>query len=134
MPELPVRSWWGDDVVEVTEGVLDAEAEDAYQHGHCHALALALCELIPEAELVGVWEEDEEDPIHVLVQVGSQFLDITGFHPESELLMYGDRIEPMQEEDVWALVEADLYYEPDLALAETFAKALLEKEEVHVGA
>lgn len=117
------------DVV-LTPGVLDEDARDVFCRGHCHSLALALWELLPDSELTAVWIDGTPD--HVCVALpGGDLLDAKGVWTEDDMdERYGgvDYIGWIDEEAIAELEETGFYRRARVEDAMPFARALLRRE------
>lgn len=135
MSELSVDCNWGAYVLNPEDGVT-SDAVDVFTRGQCHALALALHEIVPESELCGVGQdydtwEDESTPQHVLVRLpDGRYLDVEGAHPERIVTdtwfeRVGDgEIQPLDRERALGAFDGR-YWDPDLDAGRAFAPAVL---------
>lgn len=122
---------------ELEPGVLNYDAQHVFARGHCHSLARALRELIPDAELRGIYDGNDAVADHVFVELpDGSYLDINGRAETERLFLarlgYGDEIEPVDpdELDYW---EDTAQYRPSRTEdALPFAEALLEREGVEI--
>lgn len=71
------NGWLGPAEIELEDGVINQDAREVFSRGHCHSLALALQELLPSAELMGGWRNDELQHVYVRLSDG-RALDING--------------------------------------------------------
>ena len=79
------NGWFGRSTdIELEDGVLDEHATDVFSRGHCHSLALALYELIPDAELIGAWRDGELDHVFIKLRDGRD-LDINGLSADGHI-------------------------------------------------
>jgi hypothetical protein len=67
----------GGRTIRLMPGVMTEDAVDVFMRGHCHSLALALCELLPDSELMGEWVHGVLEHVFVRLADGST-LDATG--------------------------------------------------------
>jgi len=100
--KVEINAWLGDtELVELNdEGRIDGNAVKVFTRGHCHSFALALSEVLPNLELVGVaWEEvwtEDDDAVDIPGHVccrdqAGKLWDITGLNTEDWDAEYLDR-------------------------------------------
>lgn len=134
--ELNIWSWVGADVIEVTPGVIDGNAREAFKCGQCHALALALNERLGW-ELGGIgwecgcgdcgWDEECDFPLpgHVVVRSPEgELLDIDGFGVESR---WSHDFEPVTPDVIQSWADEGKYHEPQVDVAREFVPAVLRE-------
>lgn len=65
---------WSIHDIELSSGRIDADAEKVFTSGHCHAFALAVCALIPEARPVICADAD-----HIAAELpDGRWIDVSG--------------------------------------------------------
>jgi hypothetical protein len=74
--------------IELKPGVMNENARDVFGRGHCHSLALALYELLPDAELMGVWSDCRLEHVFVRLPDGAM-LDASGLTYDEDRISYG---------------------------------------------
>lgn len=120
----------GNRTVRLTAGLIDEDAEDVFTRGHCHSLALALCELLPDAALMGVWCYGLLE--HVFVQVPDGMLDAKGLtDDESRIATVGlteGEIDVLDYEELESLEEMEAYRRSRVEDAMPFARTLIDRE------
>jgi hypothetical protein len=125
------NGWFGvDRQIHLSPGVYDEDARDVFMRGHCHSLALALMELIPDATLFGAWEDGELAHVFVGLSDGD-FLDGTGITTEERILqgLGSDAfIEMLDYEDLEWTEERGHFRRSRAEDAKPFARALIERE------
>ena len=126
--------WFGpaEDVLDTDDG-LTPEVEDVFSNGQCHALALALHELRPDFQLVGIeWEEhpDTGDPVpnHVAVldPTTGDVLDVGGWNALDRWNHGGWTPEPVEREYVTGELLDLGYLTPNLDAARAYAPLVLD--------
>lgn len=129
------NGWFGRSTdIELEDGVLDEHATDVFSRGHCHSLALALYELIPDAELIGAWRDGELDHVFIRLRDGRD-LDINGLSADGHIeeWMGGDVFtEGLDLEELeWAQASGSLRRNRK-EQAGAFARALIEREGIEI--
>lgn len=123
-----VEDIWGNEL-ELTPGVLDMNAREAYLNGHCASLALAIHGRAPNTWTLEVLEGYEGEVVHVVVRTeDGDLLDVDNAHTTSSMLEVCSaavRVRPADRDEI-----VDLTFNGDLAplelgLADTFVDAVL---------
>lgn len=128
------NGWMGGDrTVRLRPGELSQDTVDVFTRGHCHSMALALCELLPDAALMGVWCHGMLE--HVFVQLPDGWmLDAEGLtDDESRIATVGlteGEIDVLDYEELESLEEMEAYRRSRIEDALPFARALIEREGV----
>lgn len=122
-----IWGWFGPDEIELTPGVLDDAAREAFTCGQCHAMALALHEHTGWDLAGAEWEHYDgvEYPGHVFVvdPDGNPF-DVNGYDVDER---YVHDIAPVTEDELLYVFPSDGgYHEPDLDAGYHFAPLVLE--------
>lgn len=128
------NGWFGRDTeIELEPGVLDENAHDVFSRGHCHSLALALCELIAGAELMGAWRDGELDHVYVGLPDG-RALDINGLSTDEQIeeWMGADVFTGWLDCDELEGVEGYYFRRNKARQARSFAKSLIEREKIEM--
>ena len=129
--------WFGRDTdVELEAGVLNEHAQDVFSRGHCHSLALALYDLIPDAELMGAWRDGQLEHVYVRLRDG-RALDINGLSADGyiEEWMGGFTevfTEQLDLEELQWTEERGDFRRNRKEQAVSFAEALIEREGVEL--
>ena len=121
--------------IELVPGVLDEAARDVFCRGHCHSLALALIELIPDAELVAVCRYDDPVADHILVRLpDGGLLDANGLRYDDDEITgpYGWEafLDTFGDEEMEWLQETENYRAARVEDAMPFARALIAREAI----
>lgn len=128
--EWDYNGYFGADrTVTLIPGEFNADATDVFTRGHCHSLALAIRELIPEAELFGVYAEGEL--WHVFAWIpGFGYLDGKGLAETEEEILAGyavAEIHWVEDEELEDLEERQEYRRRRVDDAIPFARALIRQ-------
>ena len=133
-----IWGFWGDTQdVELTPGVIDENAREAFTLGQCHALALGIHELTGwemgglgwscqecGCEEEGCYCEADYLPGHVVVKdPDGNFVDVNGT-PEDH---WGDDFRPLDRETLTEHYPGNGYMTPDLDAGRAFAPVVLEE-------
>ena len=129
------NGWMGGNrTTRLTPGVLDESARDVFMRGHCHSLALALSELLPDAILMGAWYGNEDlggDLEHVFVCLpDGRMLDVNGAtYEETDIIEdHAGWIEILDWEELQALLSRGYFRPAREDDAMPFARTLIERE------
>jgi hypothetical protein len=123
----------GNRTIRLTPGELDSAARDVFRRGHCHSLALALYELLPDAELMGVWNGGELEHVLVALPDGG-LLDANGLtYDDQEILRHGlgdAFIGLLDYDELESAQERSHFRQARTEDAMPFARALIEREQI----
>ena len=121
--------------IELTPGVIDEAARDVFCRGHCHSLALALADLLHDAELVAVYSDDETVADHILVRLpDGRYLDANGVHEDESAVTdeYGWEawLDEISGEEIFWLEDTSNYRRSRPEDALPFARSLIAREAI----
>ena len=121
--------------IELIPGVLNDAARDVFCRGHCHSLALALIELIPDAELAAVFTEGDPVADHILVRLpDGSLLDANGLHDDEDDVTspYGwsSFLDDISGDEIWWLQDTNNYRAARVDDAMPFARALIARKAI----
>lgn len=129
---------WGTFNLDTQDGITD-DVRRVFTCGQCHAMALALNELIPGSRLVGIdWIDDfsaDPQPDHVIVELpGGGYLDVVSRYDTVVELVDEWGVDDVQyvepEQALNAFPDEDgepCYHEPDLDAARAFAPIVVRE-------
>jgi hypothetical protein len=119
--------WGGTRILTVDggKGVIDDAARDAFTHGQCHSLAIALHDLT-DWPIIGIGG-DPDSPNHFVVYSPKidDFIDIGG--PGAFSRDYGEHLSMLKEFTRDEAIHPEYYLKANLKAAKPFAKTIYEQ-------